>query len=288
MNNQITAIVSVYNPNPKIVNNINAIGEQVNRIIICDNSTKDNKEMFLKNNFFYFSKHRNLGLPGAFNSVLKDSAYRWEADEFVIFFDQDSQINDGYISGLVSAYIDVEKKYTSLGCMGPVFYNTSNQTLEVPHIKTELIEKNYKVDNVITSSMITRYRNLKKIGFWNDNLFLDFADWDLCWRMEKAGLMCVITENVVLHHSVGSGQKKIGPVHLRVGAPFREYYQTRDVYYLLKEDYIPPKMKLRLLANVTIRPVVHLMFLDDKDKRRYFIKKGKKDYEKGIKGELHY
>lgn len=61
-----------------------------------------------------------------------------------------------------------------------------------------------------------------------------------------------------------NGEKKVGPIKLRVGQPFREYYQTRDALYLLQENYVPLKMRLRLIANVTIRPVVHYLMLDDK------------------------
>ena len=287
MQNKITALVTVYQPDKSIVNNIENIAQQVNRVIVCDNSEEDHEELFQAiSRTIYITQHKNLGLPGAFNLALRDCTLNWRPEEFIIFFDQDSQIKDGHVKGLIHSYYKVEKHFPEIGCMGPVFYNTSNHTVEVPRIKTRLVGKNYKVDNVITSSMLTRYRNIEKINFWNDNLFLDFADWDLCWRLEKAGMMCVITEEVVLHHSVGSGEKKVGPIHLRVGAPFREYYQTRDVYYLLKESYIPLKMRLRLLANVTIRPVVHSLFLENKEERKKYRIMGKKDYKNAVKGEI--
>ncbi len=288
MQNKITALITVYQPNNTVIENVKGIATQVNRAIVCDNSKEDHKDLFSDNDrVVYISQHNNLGLPGAFNLALRDSALNWRPEEFIVFFDQDSQIKDGYVKGLIDSYLRVEKHFPNIGCMGPVFYNTSNHTVEVPRIKTRLVDKNYKVDNVITSSMLTRYRNIEKINFWNDNLFLDFADWDLCWRLEKAGMICVITEEVVLHHSVGSGEKKVGPIHLRVGAPFREYYQTRDVYYLLREDYVPLKMRFRLLANVTIRPVVHDLFMENKAERQKFRARGKEDYKNGISGEYN-
>lgn len=288
MQNTVTALVTVYQPDETVVKNIANIAKQVNRIVVCDNSSEDHRNIFLglDGSINYITCHINQGLPGAFNLALRSNDLHWNEEEFIIFFDQDSQIKEGYIQGLLHSYLEVENNFPELGCMGPVFYNTSNDSVEIPRIKTKLIENNYKVDNVITSSMIMRYKNLKKINFWNDNLFLDFADWDLCWRLKKAGMICVITEEVILHHSVGSGQKKIGPIHLRVGAPFREYYQTRDALYLLQEKYVPLKMRLRLIGNVTIRPIFHYAFLDDKDKRLEYIKQGKRDFKKKIHGEL--
>ena len=112
------------------------------------------------------------------------------------------------------------------------------------------------------------------------------ADWDLCWRMEKAGLLCCMTEKVTLHHSVGSGEKKVGPIKLRVGQPFREYYQTRDALYLLQEKYVPPKMRLRLIATITIRPVLHCLFLNHREERKAYVLKGYSDWRVGIRGAL--
>ena len=233
----------------------------------------------------YTTQHKNLGLTGAFNSILKDPAYGWKDDDLIIFFDQDSQIGEGYIQALQDEYRKIETLIPNLGCLGPVFYNTSNGRTERPRQKKNITDETYEVSNTITSSLMMRYGNLKRIDFWNEKVFLDLADWDLCWRMQKAGMVCCMTEKVVLHHSVGNGEKKVGPIKLRVGQPFREYYQTRDALYLLQENYVPLKMRLRLIANVTIRPVVHYLMLDDKKSRMKFIRRGINDYKKGVHGE---
>ena len=68
----------------------------------------------------------------------------------------------------------------------------------------------------------------------------------------------------------------------------REYYQTRDALNLLEEGYIPFKMRVRLLANVTVRPILHYMFLNEKKQRVKYIKKGFMDYHKGVHGELQH
>lgn len=239
----------------------------------------------IKKNIVYVTKNKNLGLGAAFNMALKDDTYGWKDDDLIIFFDQDSQIGEGYIQALQDEYRKIETLIPNLGCLGPVFYNTSNDRTERPRQKKNITDETYEVSNTITSSLMMRYGNLKKIGFWNENVFLDLADWDLCWRMQKAGMVCCMTEKVVLHHSVGNGEKKVGPIKLRVGQPFREYYQTRDALYLLQENYVPLKIRLRLIANVTIRPVVHYLMLDDKKSRMKFIRQGISDYKEGVRGE---
>lgn len=280
------ALVTLYNPSEKEFNNCRILSQQVDTVILCDNSQESHETVFQnEKNIIYITKNENLGLGAAFNVALKNDTYGWKDDDLIIFFDQDSQIGEGCIQALQDEYRKIETLIPNLGCLGPVFYNTSNGRTERPRQKKNITDETYEVSNTITSSLMMRYGNLKRIDFWNEKVFLDLADWDLCWRMQKAGMVCCMTEKVVLHHSVGNGEKKVGPIKLRVGQPFREYYQTRDALYLLQENYVPLKMRLRLIANVTIRPVVHYLMLDDKKSRMKFIRRGINDYKKGVHGE---
>lgn len=280
------ALVTLYNPSEKEFNNCRILSQQVDTVILCDNSQESHETVFQnEKNIIYITKNENLGLGAAFNVALKNDTYGWKDDDLIIFFDQDSQIGEGYIQALQDEYRKIETLIPNLGCLGPVFYNTSNGRTERPRQKKNITDETYEVSNTITSSLMMRYGNLKRIDFWNEKVFLDLADWDLCWRMQKAGMVRCMTEKVVLHHSVGNGEKKVGPIKLRVGQPFREYYQTRDALYLLQENYVPLKMRLRLIANVTIRPVVHYLMLDDKKSRMKFIRRGINDYKKGVHGE---
>ena len=280
------ALVTLYNPSEKEFNNCRILSQQVDTVILCDNSQESHETVFQnEKNIIYITKNENLGLGAAFNVALKNDTYGWKDDDLIIFFDQDSQIGEDYIQALQDEDRKIETLIPNLGCLGPVFYNTSNGRTERPRQKKNITDETYEVSNTITSSLMMRYGNLKRIDFWNEKVFLDLADWDLCWRMQKAGMVCCMTEKVVLHHSVGNGEKKVGPIKLRVGQPFREYYQTRDALYLLQENYVPLKMRLRLIANVTIRPVVHYLMLDDKKSRMKFIRRGINDYKKGVHGE---
>lgn len=280
------ALVTLYNPSEKEFNNCRILSQQVDTVILCDNSQESHETVFQnEKNIIYITKNENLGLGAAFNVALKNDTYGWKDDDLIIFFDQDSQIGEGYIQALQDEYRKIETLIPNLGCLGPVFYNTSNGRTERPRQKKNITDETYEVSNTITSSLMMWYGNLKRIDFWNEKVFLDLADWDLCWRMQKAGMVCCMTEKVVLHHSVGNGEKRVGPIKLRVGQPFREYYQTRDALYLLQENYVPLKMRLRLIANVTIRPVVHYLMLDDKKSRMKFIRRGINDYKKGVHGE---
>lgn len=282
---RIIALVTLYNPKKNEIKNCEILSKQVDKLILCDNSEESHEEFFERDgNIIYTSQYKNQGISGAFNSVLKQPKFEWQNDDVIIFFDQDSRIDDNYINILYKEFCHIEKVIPNMGCLGPVFYNTSSEKVEEPKLRKKFSKDTFCVNNIITSSLMTRYSNLERIGFWNENTFLDMADWDLCWRMQNAGLICCMTKRVTLCHSVGNGEKKVGFIRLRVGQPFREYYQTRDSLYLLKENYVPFKMRLRLIANVTVRPIVHFIFMNEKRTRIKYIKEGFRDYKKGIKG----
>ena len=278
------AIITLFNPTDKQITNINTIMEQVDQVIICDNSAIDNSARIPKG-CFYSSCKKNLGLSAAFNRVLVGNQIKWNPDDIIVFFDQDSKIKKGHIYALTKAMITCEKKHKRIGCIGPIYYNSSNNTTEIPHDKKRIADDIYEVKSLITSSMMCRYKNLKKIGYWNEEIFLDMTDWDLCWRFMNNGLKCYMTSAVSLYHSVGNGEKKIGPLKMRVGAPIRDYYQIRDSLYLFKKKYTPLKFKLRFLVLLTVRSFFHITVFEDRALRKKYIKRGFVDFKKGIHGE---
>ena len=227
------AIVTTYFPKDEVVQNIRKISAQVDVVFICDNSPDDNYDLFQEiSNVKYLANRENLGLSRAFNKALKGNDYiSLNSDDFVIFFDQDSQIEKGHVLTLKDEYKEVEIKHPDLGCLGPVFCNINTGRKELPKSKTKLSETTYQVGTIITSSMLTRYKNLRLVNFWNENLFLDMADWDICWRMQQAGLLCGMTEKVILTHSLGRGEKVVLGKHILLEPPIREYYQMRDSLY---------------------------------------------------------
>lgn len=287
----ISALVTMYNPKPENIENINHISEQADRVYVCDNSLNDNSLMFTGSaqNIIYIPNRRNLGLPSAFNKVLKgdywSSSEKSNDTQWVLFFDQDSNIGKDHIVSLITEFEKINRS-KDIGCLGPFYYEVNSDTVQIPKSKNQVTENSYTVKSIITSSMLTTYDAIKDVGFWNEDLFLDYADWDLCWRLQKAGKCCCITDTVTLRHSLGQGKKKIGALTLRVAAPIREYYQMRDSRYLLNKDYVPFKYKVRFLINIYLRSKLHVHFFDNGEQRKMYIERAKIDFKKGIRGEF--
>ena len=170
--------------------------------------------------------------------------------------------------------------------MGPVYYDTSNGKVAIPRTKHKVSANSYYVSSVITSSLLTKYSILKSINYWNEDLFLDMADWDLCWRIQRSGKKTCLTDVITLQHTLGLGRKKVGPFSLKVTNPIREYYQIRDCLYLKKESYVPLKYKIRFVLMVHLRSYLHIKYLDHGEQRKMYIERAKEDFTKGIHGEF--
>ena len=281
----ISALITIYNPHSFVPDNVRTVSNQVDRVYLCDNSSFQNENMFLDiPNVVYIFNNGNYALSKAFNIVLKDKSLGWRDDDYIVFFDQDSSIKEGHIDGLIKEYELLEKKGYRVAGIGPIYFNLNTKKIAIPRVKKQITENNYIVSSIITSSFLCKYESLRIVDFWNEEVFLDLADWDLCWRMMQKGMVCIKTKAVVLNHALGYGVKKVFFLNLGKSAPVREYYQTRNYLYLLGKNYVPIKYKLKFVCNLTVRPLLHYLYLDHRKLRLQFFFDGVKDFRKGFWG----
>lgn len=270
------ALVTLYNPDEKINERIKLLSEQVSSIFLLDNSPcLQCGDLFSAiKNCTYLSFGENLGLSAAFNRVLKCFSVCRTSD-FILFFDQDSCITEQFIDTLVRDFISLSMLY-KVGCLGPEYFD------KIRGIRSGITKRNTPVGNgcfrskeIITSSMITTYQVLEDIGFWDESVFLDYADFELCWRMAKYGYKVFITGNATLNHSLGVGTLQchflFKKMTFNYSSPIREYYQTRAAMTLLKRNYVPLNWKRNFMFNLTVRILLHTLYLPEKLKRlKYF------------------
>lgn len=280
----ILALVTLYFPDENVKKNILQLLNYVDKVVLLDNTpNSDNSALFVGiEKAEYIAFKENLGLSKAFNKYLKTLSENC----YIIFFDQDSFCPENLVEQLKNDYQICCKKLGRKGIIGPSYFEKNANRLMIPKQK-KLVEKGiYEVKSIITSGMFTELDVIKSVGFWNDEIFLDMADWDFCWRVLKSVFFCCLSTNVVLSHRLGKSVHHIAGIKVKEGAPFRVYYQTRDCLYLLKKKYVPLKFKIRFILMLTVRPILHLIFLPDKKKRVHYFFKGISDYNKNIHGVL--
>ena len=279
-----TALVTLYYPDDSVRKNVVQLSMLVDKVVLLDNTPDcDNSGLFADmHNVEYVAFKKNCGLSEAFNHCLKTL----KENCYIVFFDQDSWCPENLMAQLKADYEICREMLGEQGIIGPVYFEKNAGKIMLPKRKKVIADGLYAVSSIITSGMFTELEVMKRIGFWNEEIFLDMADWDICWRTQKAGMFCCLSENVVLIHSLGKGEKKIGFMRIKTGAACRVYYQIRDCLRLMKKLYVPFKFKVRFFFMLTIRPIVHFIFLGDKKERlRYFVK-GIRDYKDNRYGAL--
>ena len=97
---------------------------------------------------------------------------------------------------------------------------------------------------------------LQSIGLTLPTLFIDFVDFELCWRAT-----CGITQNIQMNHQVGGKSITIGSYKILVWTPFRYYFQARNFIWLITVNYVPIKWKLatgiKFIARIVYLPYMH-------------------------------
>lgn len=278
------AMITLYYPEESVRKNIVQVSMLVDTVILLDNTPDyDNSTSFSDiKNVEYIALKRNCGLSEAYNyylNTLKENCY-------IIFFDQDSYCPENLVGQLKTDYKVCCEKLNSKGLIGPAYFERNANCLMLPKQKKVVDKGLYKVNSIITSGMFTELEVMRRIGLWNEAVFLDMADWDVCWRAENAGMFCCLSGNAILTHSLGKGVHGFAGIKIKEGASFRIYYQIRDGLYLLGKDYVPLKFRIRFILMLTVRPVVHFLVLPDKKKRIHYFVKGIRDYRKKIHGAL--
>lgn len=175
------SLITVYFPDENVRNNIIQLSRLVDKVVLLDNTPiSDNSALFSGiEKTEYIAYKENLGLSEAFNRYLK----KLTENCFIIFFDQDSFCPESLIEQLKNDYSFCCRKLGKKGIIGPAYFEKNANQLMIPKQKKRIIEGIYQVKSIITSGMFTELEVLQKIGLWNEEIFLDMADWDLCEKL---------------------------------------------------------------------------------------------------------
>jgi len=105
-------------------------------------------------------------------------------------------------------------------------------------IDTNRFQKPYiEKDVVITSGNLIKSTVLEDINGYNDDLFIDAVDFDLCLRLRNKGYKILMCNNAYLFHSLGE-KKQIDLCFMKFTIHthncVRKYYMARNHIYIIK------------------------------------------------------
>lgn len=249
---KVAVVIVLYNPDTDDIDNVKRIAQN-NVGVVVDNSQEPFMDCDSIGKMTYICNKANLGIAEAQNIalrlILKDDY------EYVVFFDQDTRVADDYPLQIALEFSRIDNG--RLAILGPQVVNavTGKQYTSVIH-KYEMSENSFSLrKHIISSGSCISINALKNIGLMWGELFIDYVDFEWCWRAASKGYQCGVTSSLQISHHVGQRELSIGKYKVIISAPQRYFYQYRNFIWLIQKKHVPLQWKCATCAKFLLRLV---------------------------------
>ena len=191
-NKNITAIITSFKSENKILNCIKSLGKDINIIVVENSNDKklkdklekenSNLKCILSENNLGYAKGNNLGL-----SLVKT--------KFALIINPDAEVQ----SHTIENFFIAAKAKPNFAIIAPYIQETKNSIS--PKEKKLGI---YEVKNVKGFAMFLNLEQFKDLGFFDENFFIYFEEIDLCKRLIKNNKKIFLDTNIQINHAGGT------------------------------------------------------------------------------------
>lgn len=273
---KVFGMIVTYNPEIERLNlNIDKIFKQLDKLVIYDNHSKNIEEIKnICNNkkieIICYDKNYGIATP-LYDSVIYADQLGYD---YILTLDQDSIASENMIFELLSV-ISKDEQIAMVGAKSvderrKIEEKISNDNIIVP------------THRLITSGSLARVKSIIEVGNYKKELFIDYVDFEICYRLYIKGYKLFKCNSALLNHRPGNPH-----VHKLFGisittenySPFRLYYFMRNVSYCkrLYKHYLPKgEFDFLILYGLKIRIKI-LLFEENKLEKIIALCKGKKD-----------
>lgn len=243
-------ILITYNPNIGLLENcIKSICNDVRNIYVLDNGSNNFEFDKTIDNVKFIKLQENMGIAYAQNIGMKE-ALKNNA-EYILLSDQDTVYPENYINNMLKTF----SSNNDICAITPLFKDANGKkTNDGFYKKSFWFAKqffpdsgNYEVFQTIASGKIIKTPCLNTIGLMDENLFIDWVDYEWCWRARKKGYKIIGNANVIIEHQLGDSSKDVGFREVNLRSPIRHYYITRNAFHLALRD-----KSLDILHRITL------------------------------------
>lgn len=276
---KITVVIISFNPDCSVLfNNIKSYSEYVDEVIVVDNSTKSEIQSQIEKRcknyqFMYHSMNSNKGIAAALN-VGFDYAIKNGA-EWVLTMDQDSSFR----TDLKSYKSFVKSNNCSEVLLLAPLYNYHNLN-NLENTKAS----NIKI--VPQSGNLVNLSNYIKIGPYREDYFIDFVDYEYCFRAKTHNLSLHEISTEILNHESGvcTTISLFGiKYYYFESSPVRYYYVVRNG---LKTAMIYKNLQSLLIVLKTIARIISIE--NNKIVKLKFVFRGFIDFFKSKYGSFSF
>ena len=251
-NEKVAVIIVLYNPDTNDIDNVRRIA-QYNVGFVVDNSLIPFMDGETIGKMSYICNKANIGIAKAQNIALREIL---KGDyEYVVFLDQDTRVAVDYPLQIAMEFSRIDNG--RLAVLGPQVVNavTGGQYASAIH-KYEISENGFSLrKHIISSGSCMSINALKDVGLMWGELFIDYVDFEWCWRAASKGYQCGVTSHLQISHHVGQRELSIGKYKVIISAQQRYFYQYRNFIWLIQKKYVPLQWKCATCVKFLLRLV---------------------------------
>ena len=252
INEKVAVIIVLYNPDTNDIDNVRRIA-QYNVGFVVDNSLIPFMDGETIGNMSYICNKANIGIAKAQNIALREIL---KGDyEYVVFLDQNTRVAVDYPLQIAMEFSRIDNG--RLAVLGPQVVNavTGGQYASAIH-KYEISENGFSLrKHIISSGSCMSINALKDVGLMWGELFIDYVDFEWCWRAASKGYQCGVTSHLQISHHVGQRELSIGKYKVIISAQQRYFYQYRNFIWLIQKKYVPLQWKCATCVKFLLRLV---------------------------------
>lgn len=275
---KIIALIPVYMPTNKEAENVYKLIEEVDEIIVLDDSGKSNKELFEKKSdscrLIYYQNENNFGLTASVNNGFK-MARKLGAD-WILVMNPDGYFEKGSVNNF-------RNLINSCAC-DRVAIIAPRYNLERRKRKAGSGSKQIKYPDMAGS--LYNVRVLETIGYYDPKTYFYGLDTEYCIRARKAGYKIIECSSALLNHNpaVNYEVALLGHKVFSCGkdTPQRYYYQFRSKYYIYKKYH-----NFHSWFSGVAKLLKVILFFDNKKEYFKMIKLGIYDAKQGFYGNIN-
>ena len=257
MNNKdITAVITSFKSESKILDCIKSLGRDI-KIIVVENSNdkklKDKLESDYSNLTCILSD-KNLGYAKGNNLGLSNVKTK-----FALIINPDAAVEKETINNFFLA----AKLKPDFAIIGPYVqeYNIDR--------KKDIKEGIFQVNNVKGFAMFLNLDQFNEIGFFDENFFIYFEEIDLCKRLTKHNKKIYLDTNIKVNHLGGKSHEEIINFEMEKS---RNWHWMWSSFYFYKKHYGYLIALLRILPKFSSSLIKLIFFkiISNKEKENVY------------------
>ncbi|WP_315899819.1 glycosyltransferase [Arthrobacter alpinus] len=289
----ITAVVSLYNPEFSVVEHCATLVKQVGRVVAVDDGSPTDVEPVLTQleelGCHVVRLERNSGIATALNAGILAARQHADAPDFILTMDQDSMLESRYTRKLLAAYDAAMAAGITVAMVAP------GSIAGLPTRRQAVVNNIDIGGEPIQSGLMIPCHVLDELGLLMDELFIDGVDTEFYLRARNAGMESILAPDSLLEHALGNMVQasifgvKLSPggkpLQIRTAASYRYYYIFRNRLLLIRRYWrSQPAWAIKgLLADYRHLAIV-MALAPGRGRRLASAMAGVKDGLKGISG----